>query len=88
MPAKIIRYDPTPNPNALKCIVDAPLSDRPRSFRTREAAAGDPLGEALFGVEGVTNVLINGAWFTVNKAPDAKWPTLKPGIERALEGNS
>lgn len=88
MPAKIIRYDPTPNPNALKCIVDAPLSDRPRSFRSREAATGDRLGEALFAIEGVTNVLINGEWFTVNKSPESKWGALKPGIERALKANS
>ena len=58
--------------------------DRPRSFRSADEASGDPLASALFGVEGVTNVLMNGDWVSVNKSREASWRTVKAGVKRAL----
>ena len=57
----------------------------PRSFRDAASAQADPLADALFAVEGVTNVLINGDWVTVNKTPQAEWKRVKRGIEKALK---
>ena len=77
-------FQTTPNPNAVKCILDRKAGDRPRSYFKAEDAAGDELAMGLFGVAGVTNVLINGEWIAVNKRPDADWKAVKAGVERVL----
>ncbi|MBY0308848.1 MAG: NifU N-terminal domain-containing protein [Phycisphaerales bacterium] len=87
MPVKVVRYEPTPNPNAIKCVLSRRVADALRSFRTAEAAAGeggDPVAAALFAVRGVAGVLVLGDWITVNKTPDASWPPIKKALEKAL----
>ncbi|MBC7835284.1 MAG: NifU N-terminal domain-containing protein [Phycisphaerales bacterium] len=84
MPYAITRFDPTPNPNALKCILDRPISDRPRSFRSAAEATSDPLAAAIFAVPGVTNLLLNGDWLTVNKSSESEWKPVKAGVQAAL----
>lgn len=87
MPYSIREFQTTPNPNALKCILDKPLSpaaEAIRSFRARHEAAGDPLGEALFAIPGVSSVLLSGDWLTVNKTSDALWPGIKKGVQDVL----
>src|SRR5262245_48021284 len=73
MPYAITEFESTPNPNAVKCWLDKPISEGPRSFWRPDLAAGDPIAAALFAEAGVTNVLFNGEWMTVNKPPDADW---------------
>lgn len=77
-------FQPTPNPNALKCVLDAPLPEPVRSFRKREEAAGHALAEAVFAVPGVTGLLLSGGWLTVNKSPDADWKAIRQGVQQAL----
>jgi hypothetical protein len=84
MPWTVTEFEPTPNPNAVKCILDAPISDRPRSFLNRDAATGDELAERLFAIPGVTTLLMNGGWMTVNKSTDAEWPAIKRAVRRVL----
>lgn len=84
MPYRITQFQPTPNPNALKCILDRPLPDPPRSYRSADQAGNDPLARALFDVPGVTSVLLNGGWLTVNKYPQSDWPAIKTAMQRAL----
>ncbi len=83
---RITRFEPTPNPNAVKCILDRPISEHPRSFLNAGMAADDPLAGALFGVEGVAVVLMNGDWVTINKTPGAEWPRVKAGVTKVLAG--
>lgn len=90
MAVTVIRFETTPNPHALKCVLSGRVSEGSRPFRTVEAAGkgadegGHPLAAALFAVSGVTGVLLCGDWLTVNKAPEAKWPAIKRGVEKAL----
>lgn len=84
MPYQITSFEETPNPNAIKCVLDASPTDRPRSYFNAESAAGDPLASALFAVEGVTNVLIHQGWISVCKAPDAPWKRIKAAVTRVL----
>ena len=84
MPIRVVKYQTTPNPNAVKVVVDRLISDVPKSFRTREEGAGDPLAQKFFAVAGVTSLLFNADWFTVNKSPEAAWPAIKKQIERVL----
>ncbi len=89
--ARVTEFQPTPNPNALKCVLDAAVSDRPRSFRSAADLgdpAAEPLAAALFALPGVAGLLICDNWVTVNKAPDAAWPALKPAISRVLKAHA
>lgn len=87
MPYSVIEFQETPNPNAVKCILDRPIRARelgPASFRAGSAAAEDPIAARLFAVPGVTNLLINEDWVTVNKSPDVDWKSVKSEVERVL----
>lgn len=84
MPYTVTKYQTTPNPNALKCFLSGSISDRPKSFRRPEESAGDELATKFFAIPGVTSLLINSDWMTVNKSGEADWPVVKRGVERVL----
>lgn len=88
MPARIVRFESTPNPNALKCVADRTLSETARSHSRAPAKGSDPLAEALFALEGVTNVLILHDWVTVNRAAGADWKSIKAGVKRAVKAHT
>lgn len=84
MPYTVVEFEPTPNPNAVKCWLDKPISSVPRSFLNQDMAKEDAIASALFDVAGATTVLFNGDWITVNKAPDASWERVKANIKQVL----
>lgn len=87
MPYTITQFQVTPNPHALKCVLDRRIAPSGRSYRSREEApdpAADPLGAALFAIPGVTGVLIQPDWFTISKSPDAEWSAIRREAQRAL----
>ncbi len=90
MPWKVTSFEPTPNPNALKCLLDRPVlapGEPPRSYRRASESDADPLASALFAVEptgSVVCVLIGPDWITVNRAPGAEWSKVKKGVRDAL----
>lgn len=84
VPFVIREYQATPNPNALKLVLDKPVSQQPMSFLTPAAAESHALAKQLFAVNGVTSVLLLGDFITINKAPQAKWPDVKRKVEQIL----
>lgn len=84
MSFRVTEFEPTPNPNAMKCWLDRPISDRPRSFLDAGMAEGDPIARALFREAGATNVLMNGRWISVSKGAGTPWSRVKPRIEAVL----
>ncbi|MFT4605579.1 MAG: hypothetical protein ACI9W4_002321 [Rhodothermales bacterium] len=75
-----ITTHPTPNPNSKKITRDSGpfIAAGMESFGSAAEAAGHPLGEPLFAIEGVTNVFILPVFLTITKEPAAKWdPILK-----------
>ncbi|MBN8596945.1 MAG: NifU N-terminal domain-containing protein [Planctomycetes bacterium] len=87
---RVREFQETPNPGAVKVVLEGPISPlegrggAPRSYRSAEAAAADPLAARLFRVNGVENVLISTDWLTVGKKADAAWKSVKNGVEKAL----
>jgi len=77
-------FQNTPNPNAVKCILDRKIADEPRSYLKAADAAADPLGSRLFAIDGVTNILIHSDWITIGKRPEAQWKPIKAALERVL----
>jgi hypothetical protein len=84
MPPRIVRFESTPNPTALKCWLDSTVSDSPRSFRSSEAAREHPLACRLFDEAGLTTLLLNGSWMTINKPPEVRWPAVKNRVQQVL----
>lgn len=84
MPARIIRFETTPNPNAIKCVLDRVVCNRPRSFLCEHDAQTDPIATQIFALGGIRNILINDDWISINKLENAKWTTLKPALRKLM----
>jgi len=84
VPYTVTRFQETPNPNALKCVLDRPIPDAPRSYFNAGEAQADPLAARLFAIPNVTNILIGGEWITVSKSGKGDWKTIRKEVERAL----
>lgn len=80
----MVKFQETPNPNAVKCVLDRAVAAERRSFFSAEQAGGDPIASALFAIPGVTNVLMSDDWVTVGTAPGSDWKAVKAGISRVL----
>jgi hypothetical protein len=83
-PFAVIEVQPTPNPNAMKFVLDRPISQQPASFFNAESAAGHPVASRLFAIDGVTSVLILGDFVTVNKRQEVKWTAIAAAVRRVL----
>lgn len=85
MPA--FNVESTPNPNSLKITTDAGpfVEEGLASFSNAEEAEGHALGERLFALAGVENVLIMPEFLTVTKGAGTEWDLLMPKLERVLE---
>ena len=78
---KIADIQETPNPNAVKFILKEPVSyGTSHSFKTRDAAAGDKLAEALFELSDVVSVFYMDKMITVEKTDEAEWDELLPAL--------
>ena len=86
---KVINIEPTPNPDALKFILQRPiLKSGVRSFRDFGAAVGDPLGSAIFSLGHVTSVFYMDRFVTVNKEPAAEWSDLIDAVCEVVEAQN
>lgn len=66
--------DLTPNPQALKFILNERILNREtRSFENKEEAEKDPLAKAIFELEGVVSVFYMDKFITIEKDPDVSW---------------
>ena len=83
---KVVNIEPTPNPDALKFIVQRPiLRSGARSFRDFASAVGDPLGSRIFALGSVTSVFYMDRFVTVNKEASAEWTGLIDPVCEAIE---
>jgi hypothetical protein len=87
MPEANIRFQPTPNPNAGKFIVDRKVVEgaSSKSFYNADDAADHPLAAALFELEGVASLFMVDDFVTVTKNADADWNTLIPKVQAVME---
>src|SRR5580765_453686 len=82
----VVNIEPTPNPNAIKYLLDAPLTGgESRSFPDAASAGADPLAAALFALPGVTSVFYMDRFVTISKTAEASFHALHPRIMGAIE---
>ncbi|HEY2586952.1 MAG TPA: NifU N-terminal domain-containing protein [Tepidisphaeraceae bacterium] len=84
MSFEVAEIQSTPNPNALKFVLDRAIAEQPVSFFDPEAAREHPLASKLFALPGVASLLLLGDFVTVNKRPDADWAPIKRGVRTVL----
>jgi Fe-S cluster biogenesis protein NfuA len=72
---KIAEIEYTPNPNAVKFILDQPITKggMTRSFEDPEQAEGTPLAEKILAIEHVKSAFFADRWITVTQDGDADW---------------
>ena len=81
---RVADIQPTPNPNALKFVLDRTISEQPASFFDSDSARDHPMACRLFAVNGVASLLLLADFITVNKNPEADWTPIKRGVRKAL----
>jgi Fe-S cluster biogenesis protein NfuA len=70
----VLDVDLTPNPQALKFILNEKLLNlETRNFKNKEEAANDPLAKGIFEIEGVASVFYMDKFITIEKDPGASW---------------
>jgi len=84
MAFSVLEVQSTPNPNALKFILDRSISEQSTSFFDAASAKDHPVASVLFEIPGVSSLLLLGDFITVNKRPQAKWPAIEKGVRKAL----
>jgi len=81
---KVVEVQPTPNPNAVKFILDREVVAQPTSFFNPDQATDHPLAKKLFAIPGVSSLLFLGDFVTVNKRPDVPWKDITKAVESVL----
>ena len=82
---RVIEIQPTPNPNALKFVLDRQVSQQPMSFFNAAAARDYPLAKRLFEIAGVRSLLLLGDFITINKSPDRAWDDITKQARAVLK---
>ena len=73
----------TPNPNAVKFILNRVVGSQGKTYR--DAATADiTWAKALLGISGVTQVFALNNFISVNKTPEADWSLIGPQVEQVL----
>lgn len=81
-----ISIQPTPNPNALKFILDKTVKSEGKvSFKTPSDCKDIPLAEALFDLRGVDQLHFFQNVVTVSKFTFEPWESLEPTVVNTLE---
>jgi len=77
---------PTPNPNALKFIVDREvLHEGKATFKSAKDCEAIPLAGALFDLRGVDQIHFFQNVVTVSKFSFEDWDSLEPAVKTTLE---
>ena len=81
----IVRVEATPNPHAVKFVLNRSLGAQGRTFRGDPAAADAPWAKALLAIPGVIGLYGINSFISLNKQPDASWDTIVPQAQAALK---
>lgn len=70
--------DLTPNPHALKFILNEKLLNLDtRQFSNKQEAEDDPLAKGIFGIDGVESVFYMDKFVTIEKSKETDWSKIQ-----------
>lgn len=88
MSALDITVQPTPNPNALKFILDQDVkAEGKAAFKSAADCKDVPLAEALFDLRGVDQIHFFQNVVTISKFSFEEWEALEPAVKTCLENH-
>ena len=80
-----IQTERTPNSATLKFLPDRPVMEKGTvNFTDAEKARRSPLATDLFGLDGISGVLLGIDFITLTKSDDKDWEIMKPQILGAI----
>ena len=83
---KIVRVQPTPNPDAFQFILNGKvIGDGTKTFDSPEDAVNDTLAKALFGIFGIQSIYLKENFVTITKSTTVGWHTLMEKTGHTLE---
>ena len=83
-----IKIQNTPNPNALKFIMNVPvIASGNATFKSASERESTPLAARLFDLTGVTEVFFFDNYITVTQDGSADWHTLEGQIKKTISQN-
>jgi|SRR5690554_420658 len=87
---KIEEIEYTPNPNAMKFILDQQLTlnGRTRSFEDLASTEGVPLAEAIMRIDSVISIFFADRWLSVTQDGTADWHQLMREIADPIRAAS
>jgi len=79
--------DLTPNPHALKFILNEKLLNlETRQFPNKQSAQGDPFVKGIFEIEGVVSVFYMDKFVTIEKSAESNWGQIQRPFINFLKG--
>ncbi|MBA4251739.1 MAG: thioredoxin [Chlorobiaceae bacterium] len=83
---QVIDVELTPNPHALKFILNEKLlKHETRQFHNKEAAASDPLAKIIFDLPGVVTVFYMDKFITIEKTKETQWGQIQRPLLNLLK---
>jgi Fe-S cluster biogenesis protein NfuA len=83
---KVVRVQPTPNPDAFQFIMNGPvIHSGTKTYNNADEGKGDPLAESLFAVYGIENIFFKESFVTITKSKVVGWHTVMEKIGKILE---
>jgi|WetSurMetagenome_2_1015567.scaffolds.fasta_scaffold302749_1 NFU1 iron-sulfur cluster scaffold homolog, mitochondrial len=84
---RITDVDLTPNPQALKFILNERLLHKEvRDYKTKDSAENDPLAKGIFTIEGIESVFYMDKFITVEKNPNIEWGQIQKPFVDFIQG--
>lgn len=78
--------DLTPNPHALKFILNEKILKREaRDYKSKEEAENDPLAKAIYEIPGVVSVFYMDKFVTIEKTPETNWSQIQRSFVEFLK---
>ncbi|OGH60651.1 MAG: hypothetical protein A3G34_11030 [Candidatus Lindowbacteria bacterium RIFCSPLOWO2_12_FULL_62_27] len=85
----VVNIEPTPNPNAIKFVVNQPFVPSGSVTYGGPAETGvDPLGAALFRIRGVQSVYYMHDFVTVTKSDEVPWEDIVEEAESTISSTA
>ena len=83
---KIVRVQPTPNPDAFQFILNGKvIGDGTKTFDSPEDTGNDVLAKALFEIFGIQSIYLKENFVTITKSTTVGWHTLMEKTGHTLE---
>lgn len=84
---KVIGVEPTPNPEAMKFVLDAKIIERgSRQVDSPSEIDGESAIAALFAIQGVASVFLMDNFVTLTVRGTANWPGIRSAVDAAVSG--